>query len=47
VIVSIQDADDRNVLINHRHRDAARITISGVEKFAFDLRLLSRFPSSS
>ena len=34
VIVPIPDADDRNVLINHRHRDAARITISEVEKFS-------------
>ena len=40
VIVPIPDADDRNVLINHRHRDVARITISGVGKFAFDPRLL-------
>lgn len=47
VIVPIPDADERNVLINHRHRDAGRITISRVGKFTFDPRLLSRFPSSS
>lgn len=41
VIVPIPDADDRNVLINHRHRDAARITLSQVETFAYDPRLLA------
>ena len=41
VIVPIADADDRNVLINHRHRDAARITISRVDEFAYDPRLLT------
>ena len=45
VIVPIPDADDRNVLINHRHRDAARITISRVDEFAYDPRLLT--PSRS
>ena len=34
VIVPIPDADDRNVLINHRHQGAARITIGRIEKFA-------------
>ena len=43
VIVPIPDADDRNVLVNHRHRDAARITISRVEKFAYGPRLLAVF----
>ena len=28
VIVPIPDADDRNILVNHRHEDAARIAIS-------------------
>ena len=41
VIVPVPDADDRNVLINHRHRDAAQITISRIEKFLYDPRLLS------
>ena len=47
VVVPIPDADDRNVLINHRHRDAALITISKVEKFAYDPRLLVGFEPSS
>ena len=47
VIVPIPGADDRNVLINHRHRDAELITISKVEKFAYDPRLLAGFESSS
>lgn len=42
VIVPVPDAGDRNVLINHRHRDAARITISRMEKFTYDPRLLMR-----
>ena len=42
VIVPVPDADDRNVIVNHRHRDAARITISRIEKFAYDSRLLAR-----
>jgi RES domain-containing protein len=41
VIVPIPDADDRNVLVNHRHRDVARITISRVEQFEYDPRLLA------
>ena len=43
LIVPIPDADDRNVLVNHRHRDAARITISRVEKFAYGPRLPAVF----
>ena len=43
VIVPIHDSDDRNVLVNHRHRDAALITISRVERFVYDPRLLARF----
>ena len=41
VIVPVPDTDDRNVIINHRHRAAARITISRIEKFAYDPRLLA------
>jgi len=41
VIVPVADADDRNVLINHRHEDAARITVSGVEIFEYDPRLFT------
>lgn len=39
VIVPVADADDRNVLINHRHPDVKHITISRMEKFAYDPRL--------
>jgi RES domain-containing protein len=42
-IVPVPDADDRNILVNHRHRDAARITISRVGKFEYDPRLLAGF----
>ena len=42
-IVPIPDADDRNFVINHRHRDAACITIERVERFAYDPRLLAGF----
>ncbi len=41
VIVPVADADDRNILINHRHQDAARITISGFEVFEYDPRLFT------
>lgn len=39
VIVPVPDTDDRNVIVNHRHEDAARIVISKVEKFDYDPRL--------
>lgn len=39
VIMPFPSAPDRNVLINHRHPGAARITIAAVTPFAFDLRL--------
>ena len=39
VIVPVPDTDDRNVIVNHRHEDAARIVISRVEKFDYDPRL--------
>ena len=42
-IVPVPDADDRNILINHRHQDAARITISRIEEFVYDPRLLVGF----
>lgn len=41
VIVPIADARDRNVLINHRHEDARRITISRIETFRYDPRLFA------
>ena len=40
-IVPVADADDRNIVINHRHRDAGRITIATIERFAYDPRLLT------
>ncbi len=39
VIVPIASAPDRNVLINHRHADAARIRIVDVVPFTLDPRL--------
>ncbi|HXW24543.1 MAG TPA: RES family NAD+ phosphorylase [Xanthobacteraceae bacterium] len=39
VIVPIADAADRNVLINHRRPEAARITIAEVVGFTLDPRL--------
>ena len=39
VIVPIADTRDRNVLINHRHEDARRITLSRMETFRYDPRL--------
>jgi RES domain-containing protein len=39
VIVPVPDADDRNILVNHRHEDAARIAISRIERFEYDPRL--------
>lgn len=41
VIVPIADARDRNVLVNHRHEDARRITISRMETFRYDPRLFA------
>jgi len=40
-IVPIAAAPDRNVLINHRHPDAARIVIADVVPFTLDPRLFS------
>ena len=42
VIVPVPESDDRNIVVNHRHQDAARITIARIERFAYDPRLLSR-----
>jgi RES domain-containing protein len=39
VILPLPRAPDRNVLINHRHADAARILIRDVVPFALDPRL--------
>jgi RES domain-containing protein len=38
-IVPLDGSPDLNVLINHRHSDAAGITILAVEPFAMDARL--------
>ena len=40
-VVPIAHADDRNVLINHRHEDANRISISRIDRFEYDPRLFS------
>lgn len=39
VIMSLADALDRNVLINHRHPGAARIRVTDVVAFTLDDRL--------
>ncbi len=41
VIVPVPDADDRNIIVNHRHGDAARIAISSIERFEYDARLFA------
>lgn len=38
-IVPLADTPDMNLLINHRHPDAARISIQAVEPFILDVRL--------
>ena len=38
-VVPLDGSPDRNVLINHRHPAAARITIVGAEPFVLDARL--------
>jgi len=38
-IVPLADAPDMNMLINHRHPDAARIAIRAVDSFVLDVRL--------
>ena len=42
VVMPISTATDRNVLINHRHDAAARISISAITPFTLDPRLFSR-----
>jgi RES domain-containing protein len=39
VIVPLDGAPDMNVVINHRHPDAARIRIAAAEPFTLDVRL--------
>ena len=41
VIVPIPDSKDRNIIVNHRHEDAARIRISRAERFEYDSRLFA------
>ncbi|HEX9770133.1 MAG TPA: RES family NAD+ phosphorylase [Kiloniellales bacterium] len=41
VILRIAEAEDRNVIINHRHGDAGRIEIENIEPFAYDPRLFA------
>ena len=41
VVVPVAGSDDRNVLVNHRHPDAGRISIAGIERLEFDPRLFA------
>jgi RES domain-containing protein len=41
VIVQLPSADDRNVMINHRHPDVGRIEIVDVTPFDLDTRLFA------
>ena len=41
VVVPIAGSDDRNILVNHRHPDAGRISIVRTERFEFDSRLFA------
>lgn len=41
VIVPLGDSPDLNVLVNHRHPDAARIVIAAAEPFELDGRLIA------
>ena len=40
-VVPIAHANDRNVLVNHRHEDVGRISISRIDPFEYDPRLFS------
>jgi RES domain-containing protein len=40
VVVAMPEADDRNIVINHRHADTARIRIRALRPFEIDTRLL-------
>ena len=42
VIIPIASASDRNILINHRRADAARIRIVNAMPFTLDPRLFAR-----
>ena len=41
VVVPVRDTRDGNVIINHRHAAATRITISRIETFRYDPRLFA------
>ena len=41
VVVPVRDTRDGNVIINHRHAAATRITISRIETFRYDARLFA------
>ncbi len=41
VIVPVPESNDRNLLVNHRHADAARIGVSEIARFELDTRLRS------
>ena len=40
-VVPIAHADDRNLLVNHLHEDAGRISIFRADRFEYDPRLFS------
>ena len=39
-VVPVNDTADRNILVNHSHGDAEQISISRIEPFRYDPRLL-------
>jgi RES domain-containing protein len=39
-VLPLSDSPDLNILINHAHPDAARITVRSIEDFRLDARLL-------
>ena len=39
-VLPVKDSPDLNILINHAHPDAARITVRSIEDFKLDARLL-------
>jgi hypothetical protein len=41
-IVPVDGGGDYDILVNHRHPEAARITIARLQPCAMDLRLLRR-----
>ena len=40
-VVPVADSDDRNVVVNHRHGDVERVSISRIERFEYDPRLFA------